>query len=50
MKTGKNDISLYILDVDVKNRTAVVDSIGFFNLSRNPLKEKFYFTARSILK
>ena len=40
MKTEKNDISLCKLDVDIKNQVVVIDSVGFFNLTRNSLKEK----------
>ena len=38
------------LDVNVKNRMAVAGSLGFFNLSRNSLREKYYFLASSMLK
>ena len=36
----KNGVSLCKLDVNIKNRTAVAGSVGFFNLNRNSLKEK----------
>ena len=45
--TSKNDVTLCKLDVNVKNRTAVAGSIGFFlNLSRNSLKDKVFYYSR----
>ena len=47
--TSKNDVTLCKLDVNVKIRTAVADSVTSLNLSSNSLKEilllnsKFYF-------
>ena len=38
--TSENDVTLYKLNVDVKNRTAVACSVDFVNLSRNSLTEK----------
>ena len=38
--TSKNNANLCKLDVNVQNRMAVAGSVGFFNLSRNSLKEK----------
>ena len=38
--TSENYVTLCKLDVNIKNRMAVADSVDFFKLSRNPLKEK----------
>ena len=44
--TSKNDVTLFKLDVKVKNRTAVAGSVGFFNFSRNSLKEKVLLNSK----
>ena len=48
--TSENDVTLGKLDVNVKNRTAVVGSVDFLKLSRNSLTEKCCSIASSFLK
>ena len=42
MQTEKNDVSLCKLDVDVKNRTVVAGSIGFFKTELKTFRGKYY--------
>ena len=45
--TSKNDVTLCKLDVNVKNRTAVDDSVNLFKLEK---RKMCYFTLSSTLK